>query len=179
MTLIPHRMPNGRLNTKQAAAAAKVLDEIVAKRGHVKPSYVVEAARPDSSPIHSLFTWDNTKAAEKWREDEARSLIRSIRVVRDDVSLRSQPVIRRYISVIAVEGEGAFDGDAYLSADQVANDDDYREQALGAALQDLQAWQTKYEGLKEFFGVYSEIASVARTISARSKVKKHQRKAAA
>lgn len=178
MALIPHRMPNGRLNKKQAAAAAKVLDEIVSERGHIKPAYVVEAARPASSPIHSLFTWDNTKAAEKWREEEARSLIRSIRVVRDDVSLRSQPVIRRYISCAAVEGEGAFDGDAYLSADQIANDDDYRDQALQAALQELQVWQTKYEGLKEFFGVYSEITSVARTLNARAKAKKNHRKAA-
>lgn len=178
MALIPHRMPNGRLNKKQATAAAKVLDEIVAEKGHVKPSYVIDAARPAHSPIHSLFTWDNTKAAEKWREEEARSLIRSIRVVRDDVSIRSQPVIRRYMSVTAVDGEAAFEGDAYLSADQIANDDDYREQTLHVALQDLQAWQTKYDGLKEFFGVYSEIASIGRTLSARSKVKKQHRKAA-
>ncbi len=44
---------------------------------------VVENARPDGAPLHNVFIWDDSKAAELWRVCEARKLIRSmcVRVV--------------------------------------------------------------------------------------------------
>jgi hypothetical protein len=171
-------MPNGRLNKKQVVVASKVLDQLIARHGHIKPAHVVSAARPSSSPIHNLFTWDNTKAAAKWREEEARSLIRSIRVVRDDLPIEDQPITRRYLNVVASEDEGDFQGDAYLNIEDVMRDEAYSQQVLQAALDGLQQWKAKHDGLKEFFGIYAEIESVSRTLSARSKAKKQQRKAA-
>jgi len=45
------------------------------------PPAVVDAARAEDSPLHRYFTWDDGAAAEKWRLDEARKLVRSIHVV--------------------------------------------------------------------------------------------------
>jgi hypothetical protein len=55
--------------------------EIAALRddaGVVEVDAVVDAARLDKSAMHAHFTWDNTVAAESWRKDEARYLLRSI-----------------------------------------------------------------------------------------------------
>lgn len=48
--------------------------------GLLTPDAVVEAARPRDSVLHDFFTWDNKAAAEAHRLNEARKLIRSIRV---------------------------------------------------------------------------------------------------
>lgn len=42
---------------------------------------VVDAARPEDSPIHDQFEWDDSEAAEQYRIAQARRLVRSIEVV--------------------------------------------------------------------------------------------------
>lgn len=49
--------------------------------GTITPAEVVEAAKDVTSPLHTYFTWDDSEAACKYREDEARVLIRSVRIV--------------------------------------------------------------------------------------------------
>lgn len=46
----------------------------------VEPEAVVEASRPVSAPLHPYFEWDDAKAAEKYRKDQAGHLIRCIAV---------------------------------------------------------------------------------------------------
>lgn len=48
--------------------------------GQLTPDIVVDAARASESPLHSRFTWDDTEAATKHRQNEARALIRSVKV---------------------------------------------------------------------------------------------------
>lgn len=48
--------------------------------GTLTPELVVEEARPEGSPLHDQFTWDDAAAAHEHRLYEARALIRSIRV---------------------------------------------------------------------------------------------------
>ncbi|MFN2592332.1 MAG: hypothetical protein ABR532_05805 [Candidatus Dormibacteria bacterium] len=43
---------------------------------------VVEAARPEESPIHGHFTWDDTAAAHERRLDQAASLVRMVHISR-------------------------------------------------------------------------------------------------
>ncbi len=60
----------------------RVLDEIAsANGGHLVPDAVVEAARDPSHPFHDTFLWDDSRAAQAYRLDQARELIRSVRVV--------------------------------------------------------------------------------------------------
>jgi len=46
--------------------------------GKLYPADVVNAARSPSSPLHPYFDWDDSSAAEKYRLDQARALIRSV-----------------------------------------------------------------------------------------------------
>lgn len=46
--------------------------------GVVTPDALVDDARDESSPLHSLFEWDDATAAERHRIDTARSIIRSV-----------------------------------------------------------------------------------------------------
>jgi len=48
--------------------------------GTLTPASVVDAARSEESPLHQYFEWDDSIAAEAYRQDQARELIRRIRV---------------------------------------------------------------------------------------------------
>jgi hypothetical protein len=49
--------------------------------GAVSASNVVAAAKAKSSPMHGAFDWDDTAAAAQWRLDQARDLVRCVRVI--------------------------------------------------------------------------------------------------
>jgi hypothetical protein len=48
--------------------------------GRLTPEAVVAAAKPEDSPLHFWFEWDNRKAAAAHRINQARALIRSVRI---------------------------------------------------------------------------------------------------
>jgi hypothetical protein len=57
------------------------LNEISVKHGGLTPALVVDEARPETHPLHERFEWDDSVAGEAYRRDQARRLIRSVRVV--------------------------------------------------------------------------------------------------
>lgn len=52
--------------------------------GIVNPVDVVDSARSISSPLHPFFEWDDSKAAEAYRKQQARLYLRCIKVVMPD-----------------------------------------------------------------------------------------------
>jgi hypothetical protein len=54
--------------------------------GRLRPEDVVDAARNPNSALHSYFTWDDSEAAAAYRLQEARALIKRVKVdvVRSD-----------------------------------------------------------------------------------------------
>jgi hypothetical protein len=51
-----------------------------ANGGSVTPPAVVEAAADEASPLHAYFTWDDSVAAVAYRLEQARSLIRRVKI---------------------------------------------------------------------------------------------------
>jgi len=63
-------------------AVKSALEDIAgANGGLLTPAAVVAAAKDKDSPLHDYFEWSGPKAAHAWRIEQARTLIRSIRVV--------------------------------------------------------------------------------------------------
>ena len=66
---------------EQVSKAVKAAIQAIENRqGRLDPQSVVAAARNKKSPLHKQFEWDDTKAAEKYRLEQARELIRLVRV---------------------------------------------------------------------------------------------------
>lgn len=57
-----------------------VLEALEEKNGRVTADDFLEASRPEDSPTHSIFEWDDTKAAELWRHTQSRTTINALRV---------------------------------------------------------------------------------------------------
>lgn len=58
-------------------AALEVLER---DNRRLMPRDVVEAARNRRSPLHAFFEWDDSVAADRYREQQATQLIRRVRV---------------------------------------------------------------------------------------------------
>jgi hypothetical protein len=64
-----------------AQTAGSELDRIRRRDGTIKPAAVVDEARPEDAPLHPAFEWCDPVAAEQWREHQASTLIKVVRVV--------------------------------------------------------------------------------------------------
>jgi hypothetical protein len=64
-----------------AQTAGSELDRIRRRDGTLRPDVVVDEARPEEAPLHPAFEWRDPVAAEQWREHQASTLIKVVRVV--------------------------------------------------------------------------------------------------
>jgi hypothetical protein len=81
------------------------------------PATLVTDARDPQSPLHTLFEWDNERAAEEYRLNQAREVIRAVeyRIVRNDVLITAP----RYISDPSIPGNHP----GYVNIESLAQDD--------------------------------------------------------
>ena len=133
-----------------AREIGEALEEVRVKFGGLTAGNTVEAARPRTAPLHGYFTWDNRKAAEKCREEEARHLIAAIEVrIRDEDGKISVPV-RAFVAVGVQE-------DRYLPVMQVLATPDMRRKLLAQAYDELRAFQRKYANLGELAQLFEVV----------------------
>lgn len=118
--------------------------------GHLLPRVMVEESRPEEAPLHPCFEWDDGRAADLYRDEQARHVIRSISVTIED-SGNTEPSI----SYINVQVENV--GSAYIPADRVMKDPELRKQALDDALTLLRGIQRRYQNLEELGDVFAAI----------------------
>ena len=112
---------------------------ITDRDGRLSPEAVVEAASDPTSAMHVLFEWDDTEAARKYRLDQARGMIRNLRVVVDG---DPQPVTRRvFVHVSGSKSPG------YRTIDAVAQDKELSAKVIADAHADLLAWQSRFDEL--------------------------------
>jgi len=57
------------------------LKELQDASGVITPDVVLADAEDETSPLHSYFEWDDSIAGVKFRIEQARTLIRSVRLV--------------------------------------------------------------------------------------------------
>ena len=123
--------------------------------GALRPADVVKAARPESSPLHSKFEWDDYEAAATlYRIWQARQLI-SVTV--ETVGAEGSEVVARVFISLTPDRVG--DG-GYSSVEAVMLDPARRKQMLADALDELERVQRKYDSLKELVDVFRAIKSV-------------------
>lgn len=133
----------------------------------VPPAELVKVARDPAHPCHKDFTWNNTKAANAWRLDQARYILRSV-VVETIIS-----GVRTYRPNFVVLRYGNELTQPYNDFIDAMTDPRKRAKVLDVALQELQALERKYAKLHELNIIFSALHSVlARHARAKKKAKK-------
>ncbi len=132
--------------------------------GKLTPHAVVNAARAEKHPLHGHFEWDDALAAEHYRLDQARSIIRVVRVEDADAS---EGHTRAFLSV-------ASDGVAYRTASEVKGSQHLQGVILRQAERDLEAFEKRYRDLADV----CELVRQARETVAKRRGKNESRAAA-
>ena len=135
-----------------AQTAGDELERIYSERGDVSPAAVVDESRPDVAPLHPCFEWDDAAAAEKYRETQARLIIRSIVTVREDGESAVPIETRAFVS--------ADNSGGYKPISVVVNQPEQLDYLLNRALRELEAFRRKYAALKQLRPVFSAIDSL-------------------
>lgn len=142
-----------RLERQYPVAAQVVGEALEALGGHnsgeLTPERVVDAARPEDHPLHPVFEWDDSLAAERWRRSQAGELIRSVVAVMPERPA-SKPT-RAFVSVKAHEGP------AYVPIRTAMADPDLRQQVLAGAMRELVSWRKRHKELEELADLFSQI----------------------
>lgn len=120
--------------------AEKVGKELEKLGGDVTASAVVELAKSKKSEMHDYFEWDNEIAGQKYREKQARDLIRNIKVTFVKDEKETEPV-RAYVNIKRCNG--------YSKIEEVVNDVDAYQMLLDKAYEELRTIKRRYTELKE------------------------------
>ena len=67
-----------------ANVVGKELERIADKHDGIRAQDVVDESTPEDAVLHPCFTWDDQIAANEHRKHQARSIVRSVRVVYPD-----------------------------------------------------------------------------------------------
>jgi predicted MarR family transcription regulator len=138
---------------KRADVVKEELLRITAENGGVlKAADVVVAARPEASPLHNQFEWDDSAAAENYRLWQARQLI-SVTVE----YLNTHDPNPVFVSLTVDRKIG---GGGYRTLVSVLSDEAQREQLLADALSDAKQFREKYKVLKELARVFAAMEEV-------------------
>jgi hypothetical protein len=145
-----YRWKPGSHTKIEAQQAGEELERIRTwHNGRLEPAMVIEASRDPGAPLHPAFEWDNEAAAERYRIEQAKYLIRSVEVVITPDATR--PPVRAFVSVSRDKDR------SYTSTVHALADPDLRQQVLGQALKELEAWQQRYAELVELSQVFAAI----------------------
>jgi hypothetical protein len=121
--------------------------------GNLAPSAVVEESRPEEAPLHRCFEWDETKAAQRWNEHQARQVIGSI--VEVHITEGPPETIKSTIAFVRMEPDEG--GQGYQRTAEVVADDELRGRMLHDALIYLQGAQKRFAHLSELKEVFDAI----------------------
>lgn len=134
-------------------------DQLISVRrsyGELTPANVVDAARPKDHPLHDRFEWRNGVAAEKYREQQAANLIRSVRIEFTKTD-GQKATVRHYVAIREPERPKA-----YVPVREVIEDPMSTKIMLREMHRDWQAFKRRYGNMKEFVQlIREEAASVA------------------
>lgn len=128
------------------------LAAIYHQHGALSPALVVEAAAPEDHPLHKYFKWDDAEAGEQYRLVQARTLIRSVRIVfKENESTGEISKVRAFVSTGQNDRPSA-----YLPVEDVAVDP-FAYQLV------LRDFQRQILALKRQFGHLHEYEQMMRT----------------
>ena len=140
----------------------KFTPEVISEVLEVKDNYGLTAenllrkASKKSSSLYEFFDWDNSSAGEKWRLQQARSLINEIKIIVEDKEIYAF----ENVSVAVKESNtltsplSKFGNREYKTIVEVMDNEDYRNQLIHRALAEATYWKERHKELIELIPIF-------------------------
>ena len=123
--------------------------EKLERNGGLTAKRLVDESRPEDAPLHKEFEWDDATAAEAYREEQARYIIRSI-VIQPEPT--KNDVVRAFFPVAEQK--------VFESLPVILSDAKKTSALLDMALRELKAFELKYATLSQLAPVFEAIKNV-------------------
>jgi len=164
---IEYRVISGISSLRTDEEAAKV-GAVLEKRfgdGPIDAAALVRLAAPTRSPLHRYFEWDDAIAASEYRLEQAKSIMRSIAVVRVDAS-GNERTLRAFHSVALLTVEGA--ERAYMPERIVWATPELADQVVVRAQRELIGWQDRYSTYESLRAAVGLVGAAVETLADRA-----------
>ena len=139
-----------KLFKNPADVAGPICQQLRESEQGLTPRSLVDASRDKNAPLHNEFEWDNTVAAEKYREQQAANIIRHLIIVRTDIQEVRKSHDRAFVST----GEN---NTVYVPLNEALSNEVWKKNLLLAARRDMKIFATKYRRLTELSGIIDAI----------------------
>lgn len=134
-----------------AELAAAELSRMDAEEIAIDAETVVRRAKSARNPLHCVFEWDDSVAGHEYRLTQARTMIRSLRVVVEE----NTPAKRTYWHNVSTIGTTS--SSTYVHRDKLSSDRVLLESTLKEVIGQLKGIRARYSELKELGDVWKSI----------------------
>lgn len=153
-----------------AQVVGKALESIEEKEGKVTSKSFLEYSRPETADTHSMFEWNDSIAAEKYRLRQSAAIIGQIEVkieIADTDDGESQEIqITPVPAFVNVAGKSTKASATFVNVVTAHEDSALWEQVLRNALAELNSFKRKYARYKKFAKVISAIDELTINLTA-------------
>ena len=136
-----------RIQGYYKADAQKVAEEI--GFGKFTPMEVLEKAKDETTELHKCFEWNDSIAAEKYRLEPAKNIIRMLVYEKET---KEQAVVRYYAKTETKH--------VYQPTKQFLVQEDEYQGLLRRALAELEAFKNKYHTLTELENIFEAMEMI-------------------
>ena len=136
-----------RIQGYYKADAQKVAEEI--GFGKFTPMEVLEKAKDETTELHKCFEWNDSIAAEKYRLEQAKNIIRMLVYEKET---KEQAVVRYYAKTETKH--------VYQPTKQFLVQEDEYQGLLRRALAELESFKNKYHTLTELEGIFEAMEMI-------------------
>ena len=144
----------GASRIKADAQKAGELFEQLEAENDLTAARVVEESRAEDAVLHDEFEWDDSEAANKYREGQARHLINAITIATVKAEGCDKPIpVRAFFNVSA--------DSTYTSVVSIANSAEKTANLVAQAKRELITFSNKYNAIQSYLsGVFDAIKEV-------------------
>jgi len=141
---------------------AEVIDEVLevqTKYGLTADSLLKKASKKSSS-LYEFFDWDNSSAGDKWRLQQARTLINEIKVIVEDKEMYAFENIKVTIDKKTNVSDWIKKGNSsreYKPIVEIMDNVNYRQQLIQRALSEAKYWRERHLELVELKSIFCSI----------------------
>ena len=154
-----YKWVSGYRTSVNAQEAGEIMDRL-AREGNLTPQALVDEARPEESPLHKGFEWDDARAAEKYRRAQAVTMIRAVVVSESDVSEAGSEEVK--VKVFNLPERGT----SYESLKTILVDEEKTDSLMARALAELRTYKAKYSQIEKLSKLMLAIDETLKEIGA-------------
>lgn len=134
------------------------ISRIYKENGGITPDLVIKAASDPKNVLHHLFEWDDTKAGNAFRVDQARQIITSVKI---NIVTES-----RTISAVSYVRDPRLPSDqqGYISVDKLKTDKDLAKDSIKYEFQRAYAHLHRAKTHAEILGMEDQVSELLNTL---------------